>query len=69
MIRTLKDYRPHHDEDCRGGMCLCGWRKEAHEYQLKPALAFCIGYRPVAECSCGLDALLQAKRPSRQITK
>lgn len=58
LLEALRRYRAQHDEECRGGMCLCGWRKEAHEYRLKPALAVCIGYRPVAECTCGLDALL-----------
>lgn len=51
--RTLKDYRPQHDEDCKARTCICGadfWTPEVG-VNLKH------GPKP---CSCGLDALLTA---------
>lgn len=66
MARTLKDYRPQHDEDCNLNKCarcddgprglLHGnhtpWPEREHDFE------------PVHTCSCGLDALLAECAPA-----
>lgn len=65
--RTLKDYRPQHDDDCQSQFCYCGNR---HRYsrmrtQQHGEHAF-LGKL----CTCGLDALLaSASAPQGQEKK
>jgi len=57
--RTLKDYRPQHDEDCAIYLCRhCGGRLYRGQ---PPKACICHGLtRTPKPCSCGLDALLTA---------
>ena len=67
MTRTLKDYRPQHDEDCAANYCRrCGKHGDGEidrtfgEVERCARLYHSFEAKP---CSCGLAALLQAERP------
>ena len=65
MTKTLKDYRPQHDEDCTiekcsvcghvRGLCLYCQRGEVKQHGFTPS-----------PCSCGLEALLSGEGESRR---
>ncbi len=60
MTRTLKDYRPQHDEDCRSYWCqTCGFHAE-HRAHGKLIIGLNHEFIPVA-CTCGLDALIETE--------
>src|SRR5687767_10110349 len=63
-MRTLKNYRPQHDDDCESLICkYCGASfSDPQRRHLKDC-----GYFSPKPCTCGLVALLAAPDPLRDL--